>query len=224
MRRFLLNSIFFLFTFFVFSQDPNFNECKKAMATLDDVVSRFTSFKGKFVHTISSIDDSFKQSEEGYLYLEKGKMKWEYTNPEGKIALYDGKYAYLYIKEDNTLYKIKVSSRKKIPFFLKILLGEIKPSTKFFCANSNREDDLIKIELGYEEKEPSFRRVSVTVNEREKFLRQISFINEFDERVTFDFLEGETGTKFKDETFSISSPAGTKTIEDTESFQENLGF
>ncbi len=224
MRRFLLNPIFILFTFLAFSQESNYNECKKAMATLDNVVSRFTSFKGKFVHTISSIDDSFKQSEEGYLYLEKGKMKWEYTNPEGKIALYDGRWAYLYIKEDNTLYKIKISSQKRIPFFLKILLGEMKPSTKFFCANSNREEGLIKIELGYEEKEPSFRRVSVIVNEREKFLQEISFINEFDERVTFKFLEGETGIKFKDDTFSFSPGVGTKTIEDTESFQENLGF
>lgn len=218
----LIFAIFLVFS--TFASDIYFFDCKGAIKLLDESVSNFSSYKGNFIHSVSSLDNGFTQKEEGIFFFKKGKMRWEYQKPEKKVALYDGKFAFLYMIEDNILYKIKVSNKKKIPPFVKILLGEMPPSKNFFCSTAKKDGSNIIMEIGYFQKDPTFKRVIITVDENKKLITKISFINQFEERVTFEFFDIQKNLPIDEELFKLNCPISVKVVEDEEGFQENLGF
>jgi outer membrane lipoprotein carrier protein len=66
------------------------------------------------------------QTESGILYLRKpGRMRWDYTNPAGKLFLADGKNTWLYTPEEHRAEKssLKMSEDMRAP--LAFLLGKL---------------------------------------------------------------------------------------------------
>lgn len=218
--------IFVLFFFNVNSFDDSMIiDCKEAMALLDRTVKNFKSFEGKFVHKITSLENFADEVEEGKIFLKKGgKIKFNYTKPEGKIAVSNGKIAFIYIKEDNCAYKIKIPFKSKIPPLLKIFMGQIVPSKEFFCAFSAKKGDVTTIELGLKEKDPSFRRVEVSIDEKNCFFSKISYIDQYNQKVVFEFFEGISDRDIQEDIFNFTPPKGTKILESLEDLEEEFRF
>jgi len=195
------------------------------MAILDDVVSKFTSFQGQFKHTVYFVSEGAIEIEEGTLFAEKGgKLRWNYSKPEGKVFVSDGKTAWLYLPDDNRAYKIKISHKKKLPILARIFLGEIKPSKEFFCISAEEKVDLIRIELGSAEKNVAVRRLQVEIDKLTGFFSEISYLDEFDNMMTFNFAGGQSGKTFPKETFQFTPPKNAKISEEAEELGEEMGF
>lgn len=224
-KIFLLFSAFFLWAVFSFDNKSNVVDCKEAMALLDATMKNIRSFKGKFTHIVESSNGMTLSLEKGDFLLKKGgKIKFIYFKPEGKIAVTNGKNAYLYLKDDNCAYKTKIPSKNKMPILIKMLTGETTPSKEFFCAFSQKENDVILIELGSKEKNNSIRQISVEIDEKKGFLSKISYVDEYDQRITLQFLEIEKGRDLADDIFEFTPPRGAKIFESTEDFIEELNF
>ena len=55
-----------------------------------------------------------RQTESGTLLLRKpGRMRWDYTSPQGKLFLSDGKFLWLYTPSDNHVEKIKMQGERR---------------------------------------------------------------------------------------------------------------
>jgi outer membrane lipoprotein carrier protein len=81
------------------------------------------------------------QTESGVLYLRKpGRMRWEYTQPAGKVFLADGKDTYLYTPEDHRAEKasLKLSEDDRAP--LAFLLGKLNFHKDFQSFESHNEN------------------------------------------------------------------------------------
>ncbi len=66
------------------------------------------------------------RTETGTLYLQKpGKMRWEYTDPEGKIFLSDGKFVYLYSPSTNVVERTPFRATDDLRAPLAFLLGKL---------------------------------------------------------------------------------------------------
>mgnify|MGYP005844640439 CR=1 FL=1 len=222
-------NFFLIFVVFFFNvnsfDDSKIIDCKEAMALLDRTVKSFKSFEGKFVHKITSLENFADEVEEGKIFLKKGgKIKFNYTKPEGKIAVSNGKTAFIYIPEDNCVYKIKIPFNSKIPPLLKIVMGKVVPSKEFFCAFSTKRGDVTTIELGLMEKDPSFRRVEVAIDEKSAFFSKINYVDQFNNKVVFEFFEGISNKGIPEDTFNFIPPEGTKIIESLEYFEEEFKF
>jgi outer membrane lipoprotein carrier protein len=64
------------------------------------------------------------RSESGNLLLEKpGRMRWDYTNPSGKVFLLDGKYAWFYSKGAPQVQRISAKDVDDLRSPLRFLLG-----------------------------------------------------------------------------------------------------
>jgi len=72
------------------------------------------------------------RTESGRLQLRKpGKMRWDYSQPPGKLFLSDGKYLYLYTPADNRAQRLKLKETDDMRAPLAFLLGKLHFEKEF---------------------------------------------------------------------------------------------
>jgi len=95
------------------------------------VVSRMESFyrdtpgiTAEFVQTLDARALGRPQEESGTVWLKPpGKMRWEYRKPAGKLAILDGRRAYLYLPEDRQVVVGKIGDVDSGAVATRLLLG-----------------------------------------------------------------------------------------------------
>ena len=88
--------------------------------TLELQFSESYAFKGR------------KRTESGTLYLHKpGRMRWQYTNPPGKLFVADGKFFYYYSPEDHRAEKLNAKEADDLRGPLAFLLGRLNFADDF---------------------------------------------------------------------------------------------
>ncbi len=79
-----------------------------------------------------SVQGHPRKSESGELTLRKpGRMRWNYTEPAGKLFLSDGKDVYLYTPDGNRVEKTKLKASEDMRAPLAFLLGKLDFSKEF---------------------------------------------------------------------------------------------
>jgi len=87
------------------AQPPERQGRRSDPATLARAVeTRLGAVRGltaRFTQTLESVALPSAQREEGIVYLQRpGRMRWEYREPAGKLAVVDGERSWLYLPED----------------------------------------------------------------------------------------------------------------------------
>jgi outer membrane lipoprotein carrier protein len=71
-------------------------------------------------------------SETGILMLRKpGRMRWDYSQPKGKLFVSDGKFLWLYTPEENRAEKMKLKESEDMRAPLAFLLGKLDFDKEF---------------------------------------------------------------------------------------------
>ena len=79
------------------------------------------------------------RAEGGRLQLRKpGKMRWDYTEPQGKLFVCDGKYLYLYTPADNRAERMKLKETDDMRAPLAFLLGKLHFEREFRNLHADR--------------------------------------------------------------------------------------
>jgi len=189
--------------------------CPEAMKLLDAVISGFSCWEGNFTHSIHYAALDYSEVEEGRLVVEKGgRMRWEYSSPPGKLAVSDGKTAWLYLPDEKRAYKLKIPPQKYLPVPIRLLFGKTTPSKEFFCVAASSENGKLTMELGFKEKSVNFRRLAVTIDLKEKFISGISYTDEMDNRIAYGFAGGKRDGRLDPGIFSFTPPPGVKISEE----------
>lgn len=89
---------------------------------VDRHYNQLHSLKAQFTETYEGLGR--RRSESGTLSLLKpSRMRWDYSNPSGKIFLLDGKYAWFYAKGDQQVQRIAAKELDDLRSPLRFLLG-----------------------------------------------------------------------------------------------------
>ncbi|MGC9157845.1 MAG: outer membrane lipoprotein chaperone LolA [Terracidiphilus sp.] len=89
---------------------------------VDRQYNRLHSLKTGFTETYEGM--GVRRSESGILLLAKpGRMKWEYSDPVGKLFVLDGKYAWFYTPGDSQVQRIPARELNDLRSPLRFLLG-----------------------------------------------------------------------------------------------------
>lgn len=89
---------------------------------VDHHYNQLHSLKAQFAETYAGLGRV--RSESGTLSLLKpGRMRWDYSNPQGKLFLLDGKYAWFYAKGDQQVQRIAAKELDDLRSPLRFLLG-----------------------------------------------------------------------------------------------------
>jgi outer membrane lipoprotein carrier protein len=87
-----------------------------------------------------------RRSETGILMLRKpGKMRWDYTQPEGKLVVSDGKYFWIYTPAENRVEQVKFQQTDDMRAPLAFLLGKLDFDKEFRNLTSRKEGDATRI-------------------------------------------------------------------------------
>jgi outer membrane lipoprotein carrier protein len=131
-----------------------------------------------------------RRTESGTLYLRKpGRMRWEYSNPPGKLFVSDGKFLYLYTPDSNRVERSKAKETEDMRAPLAFLLGKLNFRRDFgrFTFRAEGEDTYVKAEpsnanLPYSLVEfvvtPGYRIKQVRVTGQDRSVLDFSFSNE----------------------------------------------
>jgi len=73
-----------------------------------------------------------RRTESGRLQLRKpGRMRWDYTSPQGKLFVSDGKFLWLYTPANNQVEKMKIKESDDMRAPLAFLLGKLHFDKEF---------------------------------------------------------------------------------------------
>jgi outer membrane lipoprotein carrier protein len=105
-----------------------------ADALIKQVQDRYNGARTLSVNFVESysIEGHRRPPEAGNLILRKqGKMRWDYTQPAGKLFISDGKNLFLYTAGDNRVEKVPLKDTEDMRAPLAFLLGHLEMKKEF---------------------------------------------------------------------------------------------
>ena len=155
------------------------------------------------------------QPESGVLYLRKpGRMRWDYTQPKGKLWVADGKYHYLYNPTENHVEKGKLKDSEDMRAPLAFLLGKLHFDKDFRNLKSTQEgsDTRVTAQPSRDDLPYSAVEFVVTFDDRIKELKVTGFDHSI---LKFTFDQEKLNPPLDDKLFKFQMPPGATLEEDS---------
>ncbi|WP_348260704.1 outer membrane lipoprotein chaperone LolA [Telmatobacter sp. DSM 110680] len=179
---------------------------------VDHHYNQLHSLKAQFAETYEGLGRV--RSESGTLLLLKpGRMRWDYSNPTGKLFLLDGKYAWFYSKGDPQIQRIAAKQLDDFRSPLRFLLGHTQLEKEIdhlaVSPAASGTFTLAGIPHGQEKR---VQRLVLTVN-ADGTITAIE-IQETDGAVTrFTFAGEQTNIPLPPATFKFTPPPGLPVVD-----------
>ena len=180
-------------------------------ARVDRHYNQLHSLKAGFTESYQGM--GVKRTESGtMLLLKPGRMKWDYTSPQGKIFLLDGKYAWFYTRGDRQVQRIPAKELDDLRSPLRFLLGHTELEKEMngltVAAAPNGCFTLTGQPKGQEKR---VTRVTLTLTAEANILA--IEIEEPDGALTrFSFTSEQPNVAIPEETFHFTPPAGVPVV------------
>ncbi len=179
---------------------------------VDRHYNQLHSLKAQFTESYEGL--GVKRSESGALLLVKpGKMRWDYSQPAGKIFLLDGKYAWFYRRGDAQVQRMEAKKLDDLRSPLRFLLGhtelEKELTNMALAAAPDGRFTLSGQPKGQEKRVP---KIALTVT-AEGSITAIE-MNEADGAATrFTFTGEEPNAAVPESAFHFTPPAGVPVVD-----------
>ncbi len=182
-------------------------------------------------NSLSSLKMGFEQSmefagqrrnaESGTVYLLRpGKMRWDYSDPEGKVAVSDGKIFRMYNPHTNQVRQVELDAMADLRAPLSFLLGRMRLRRMFrnlriedgggqpILVGEGRggQDFYSRVEFAYDPGD--FRITAIRVVGRDESVHAYRFSGE------------ETNPRLSAATFEFQAPPGAEVVPLTRSFSD----
>jgi outer membrane lipoprotein carrier protein len=160
-----------------------------------------------------SIQGHPRPAEAGDLVLKKqGKMRWDYTQPQGKLFISDGKEVYLYTAEDNRVEKVLLKDTEDMRAPLAFLLGRLdmrkdfrnfqaRPGSGGTWLNASARSDRLPYEV-----------VEMLVAAQGE-IRELKVRGRDESVLSFVFDNEKVNPQLSDALFHFTIPAGAEVVD-----------
>ena len=167
-----------------------------------------------FFHESYSAPQRPKRTESGTLRLRKpGRMRWDYTDPAGKLFLSDGKNVYIYTPTNNEVEKFKMKDSEDMHVPLAFLLGKLNFDKEFQEFQSRREGELTWIVAKPRSENLPYTKVEFAITTDFQIRRVL--VTGYDLSVTdFAFDQEKVNPSVDSKIFRFQLPAGAKLVEE----------
>ena len=192
------------------------SELDQVVNALQAKYSRLQSLSADFTQIYNAPGERTRR-ESGRLLLKKpGRMRWDYTSPEQKLYVSDGKLIYEYVPAERiaTRTRVKESNDLRAPFMFLLGRGNLRRDFRRieFASESpvragNRVLRLIP------KRDAGFRELLIEVEPNTLTLARLSFVNPAGARSDFLFSNMQENAPASDAQFSFKPPAGVEVRE-----------
>jgi outer membrane lipoprotein carrier protein len=188
--------------------------------TLKNIEKRYNSAKTlevRFEETYKS--QGRTRTESGDLYLRKpGRMRWQYTEPQGKLFVSDGKSVYFYSPDTNRAEKMKLKETEDMRAPMAFLLGRLDFDKDFGKYLARPEGGSVLITATPRSDKLPYREVSFLVAPDARIERLI--VTGQDSTVLDFVFSGEkVNPPISDQMFRFQVPKGAEFVDSSETPQ-----
>ena len=157
-----------------------------------------------------------RRSESGTLLLRKpGRMRWDYTSPEGKLFVSDGKYLWLYTPSNHQVEKMKIKESDDMRAPLAFLLGKLHFDKEFSNVHGVAAAGGMQITADPKTDTLPYTKVEFTVGQDDQ-IRRVQ-VTGYDQSVlTFDFEQEKLNPPIEAKLFQFQMPPGAALVETTQ--------
>lgn len=180
---------------------------------VEERYNRLRSLKAEFEERVL-YSGRVRQEERGTLYLLRpGKMRWEYTQPAGKLFVADGKMFYLYSPNSNQVRRIKPRDAADWRAPLAFLLGRLDFSKEFGPITIRQAGDLIELVAQPRSDRDPFSDVVFHVAPRTYEIRRIRVTGRDGVATEFVFRGEQVNPALDTRLFRFAAPPGAEVLD-----------
>jgi outer membrane lipoprotein carrier protein len=175
---------------------------------------RVKDFTADFTHTYAGGVLKKKSTESGSVQIKKpGRMRWEYTSPEKKTFVSDGRKIYSYIPADKQAIVSDVPSDDQATTAVLFLTGKGNLVRDFDVVFADAPSaDTIALRLNPRQKQRDYDWLVIVVDRVSLQLRGLTAADQQGGRSTFQFAKYRENTGIADSVFTFRIPRGTDVI------------
>jgi outer membrane lipoprotein carrier protein len=154
-----------------------------------------------------------RRTESGTLLLRKpGRMRWEYSQPKGKLYISDGKYLWLYTPDTKQVEKMNLKESDDMRAPLAFLLGKLHFQKEFRNIQAHPEGDDQRITAEPATDNLPYSAVEFVVAP-DYSIREVK-VTGFDKSVlTFRFDQEKVNPALESKLFEFRAPPGAEIVE-----------
>lgn len=192
------------------------DEATALARSLQDRYGTVRDFSAEFVHSYRGGVLRTQTVERGTVVIKKpGRMRWEYTSPERKLFVSDGRLMYAYIPEDKQVTVSPVPEDGPASSSAQFLAGRGNLVRDFVPAIETAMDtpaDGVALRLTPRQPEAEYDWLVIVLDRRTLQIRQLVTADAQGGRSTFVFSKLRENTNPPDRTFSFTIPRGVDVI------------
>jgi outer membrane lipoprotein carrier protein len=157
-----------------------------------------------------------RRTDVGLLMLRKpGKMRWDYSQPKGKLFVSDGKNLWLYTPDENRVEKMKLKESDDMRAPLAFLLGKLDFSKEFRNIEAKPEGAGTRIVAQPKTDNLPYSAVEFVVTP-DKVIQQVK-VTGFDHSVLdFTFGQERMNPVLESRLFEFQMPKGAELVEESQ--------
>lgn len=182
---------------------------------IQEVQSRYNNAKTLSVHFVESysIEGHQRRPEAGTLTLRKqGKMRWDYTQPEGKLFVSDGKEVYLYTAEDNRVEKVPLKDTEDMRAPLAFLLGHLDMKKEFRDFQTHGTGTGTWLDASSKNERVPYKSVEMLIAP-DASIRELKVLGRDESVLEFAFSDEKLNPSVSDAFFHFTPPAGAEVMD-----------
>ena len=210
------NFLLFILLFTPVAQATAQTELEQLINALQAKYDRLTTLAADFTQVYHAPGERVRR-EQGRLLLKKpGRMRWDYTAPESKLFVSDGKWLYEYVATENvaTRSAVRDSDDLRAPFAFLLGRGKLRRdfqriefATEAPTKAGNRVLRLVP------KNGQSFRELLVEIEPNSLQLTRLVLLDRNNARSDFLFSNVRENAPVSDAQFTFTAPPGVKVVE-----------
>jgi len=176
--------------------------------------NRATTLEVRFAETYTGMGRG-PRTETGTLYLRKpGRMRWEYTQPAGKLFVSDGKDVYLYLASETPphVQKMKLKDTEDMRAPLAFLLGKLNFEKEFRNIQTRPEGDGTLVTAEAKSDSLPYSQVEFLVSPAFE-IRKLHVVGQDQSILDFVFEGEKLNPPLANTLFQFKPPAGAEVVE-----------
>lgn len=183
-------------------------------AALQARYDRIKDFSASFTQVYEGGVLRRKAVESGTVFVKKpGRMRWDYTSPQKKLFVSDGKTMYMYFPEDRQVMTFPVPEQDEATSAVLFLMGKGDVTRDFTArwAEGEKEDEYA-LRLDPRIRQAEYDWLEVTVSRETLQIRTLTAGDAQGGRSIFTFANFKENIGLADKMFQFSIPRGTEVI------------
>jgi outer membrane lipoprotein carrier protein len=158
-----------------------------------------------------------QRSESGQLFLRKpGQMRWQYSQPAGKLFISDGKQVYYYNPVTNRAERVKMKETEDLRAPLAFLLGRLDFQKDFKDFRNRTEGLYTVVSANPKSDRLPYKEVEFFVTAQNE-IQKLNVTGQDNAMLSFEFLNERMNPRLDADLFKFRLPPGAQWLESGQS-------